>query len=68
MSPAPRWDKERPTMDNLYDINPETDEDIKADQALYEERLSVCKACDYLEGRDVQGMRCFVETARGQKK
>ena len=36
-------------MDNLYDYIRRLDEDIKADQALYEERLSVCKACDYLE-------------------
>ncbi len=29
-------------MENLYDYIQRLEEDIKADQALYEERLSVC--------------------------
>lgn len=33
-------------MENLYDYIQRLEEDIKADQALYEERLSVCKACE----------------------
>ncbi len=48
-------------MDNLYDYIRRLDEDIKADQALYEERLSVCKACDYLEAGMCRACGCFVE-------
>ena len=48
-------------MDNLYDYIQRLDEDIKADQALYEERLSVCKACDYLEAGMCRACGCFVE-------
>lgn len=54
-------------MDNLYDYIRRLDEDIKADQALYEERLSVCKACDYLE-RYVQGVRVLRGAARGDTR
>lgn len=48
-------------MDNLYDYIQRIDEDIKTDQALYEERLSVCKACDYLETGMCRACGCFVE-------
>ena len=48
-------------MDNLYDYIRRLDEEIKADQALYEERLSVCKACDYLEAGMCRACGCFVE-------
>lgn len=48
-------------MDNLYDYIQRLDEEIKADQALYEERLSVCKACDYLEAGMCRACGCFVE-------
>ena len=48
-------------MDNLYDYIRRLDEDIKADQALYGERLSVCKACDYLEAGMCRACGCFVE-------
>ena len=48
-------------MDNLYDYIRRLDEDIKADQALYEERLSVCKECDYLQEGMCRACGCFVE-------
>ncbi|MDE7271603.1 MAG: hypothetical protein K2N95_00890 [Lachnospiraceae bacterium] len=48
-------------MDNLYDYIQRLDADIKADQALYEERLSVCKLCDYLEAGMCRACGCFVE-------
>ena len=35
-------------MENLYSYIQHLDEDIKAEQALYQERLAVCKECDYL--------------------
>ena len=48
-------------MENLYDYIQRLDEEIKADQALYEERLSVCKACDYLDAGMCRACGCFVE-------
>ena len=36
-------------MENLYEYISHLDENIKADGALYEERLNVCKECKYLE-------------------
>ena len=48
-------------MDNLYDYIQRLDEDTKADQALYEERLSVCKECDYLQEGMCRACGCFVE-------
>ena len=53
-------DKEAYT-DNLYNYIQRLDNDIKADQALYEERLSVCKTCDYLEAGICRACGCFVE-------
>lgn len=48
-------------MDNLYDYIQRIDEEKKADQPLYEERLSVCKTCDYLENGMCRACGCFVE-------
>lgn len=55
-------------MDNLYDYIRRLDEEIKADQALYEERLSVCKACDYLEDGMCRACGCFVELRAVMRK
>ena len=55
-------------MDNLYDYIQRLDADIKADQALYEERLSVCKACDYLEDGMCRACGCFVELRAVMRK
>ncbi len=48
-------------IDNLYDYIQRLDENIKINQALYEERLSVCKICDYLESGMCRACGCFVE-------
>lgn len=46
---------------NLHDYIEHLDEDIKADKALYEQRLSVCKSCDYLQEGMCRACGCFVE-------
>lgn len=48
-------------MENLYAYIERLDEDIKTDKALYEERLSVCKACSYLTEGMCRACGCFVE-------
>lgn len=48
-------------MENLYAYIERLDEDIKADKALYQERLSVCKECDYLADGMCRACGCFVE-------
>ena len=55
-------------MENLYDYIQRLDQDLKADQALYEERLSVCKACDYLEDGMCRACGCFVELRAVMRK
>lgn len=48
-------------MENLYAYIERLDEDIKTDKALYEERLSVCKTCNYLTEGMCRACGCFVE-------
>lgn len=48
-------------MENLYSYINRLDKDIKADKALYEERLSVCKECRYLADGMCRACGCFVE-------
>lgn len=48
-------------MENLYSYIEHLDEDIKADKALYEERLSICKECSYLAEGMCKACGCFVE-------
>ena len=48
-------------MENLYAYIERLDEDIKTDKALYEERLSICKACNYLVNGMCRACGCFVE-------
>lgn len=48
-------------MENLYAYIERLDEDIKADEALYQERLSVCKACANLADGMCRACGCFVE-------
>ena len=48
-------------MENLYSYIQHLDEDIKAEQALYQERLAVCKECDYLSEGMCRACGCFVE-------
>lgn len=46
---------------NLHDYIARIEEDIKAPDVLYEERLAVCKECDYLQEGMCRACGCFVE-------
>lgn len=46
---------------NLHDYIARIEEDIKTPDALYEERLAVCKECDYLQEGMCRACGCFVE-------
>ncbi len=48
-------------MENLYDYINRLEEDIKTDKALYEERLTVCKSCNYLSDGMCKACGCYVE-------
>lgn len=48
-------------MENLYSYIQHLDDTIKADKALYEERLAVCKDCHYLADGMCRACGCFVE-------
>lgn len=50
-------------MENLYEYISHLDENIKADGALYEERLNVCKECKYLAGWYVPRLRVLRRAA-----
>lgn len=44
------------------------DADVKTAQEIYEERLAVCKECDYLETGTCQACGCYVELRAAVKK
>ena len=46
---------------NLHDYIERIEEDIKTPDELYEERLAVCKECDYLQEGMCRACGCFVE-------
>lgn len=46
---------------NLRDYIANLDIDVKAPGLLYEERLAVCKECDYLFQGMCRGCGCYVE-------
>lgn len=46
---------------NLHDYIENLDEDIKASKEIYEERLKICKQCDYLAEGMCRACGCFVE-------
>jgi hypothetical protein len=48
-------------MENLYSYIERLDEDIKTDKALYDERLAICKDCNYLSDGMCRACGCFVE-------
>ena len=48
-------------FENLHTYIKNLDEDIKATQEVYEERLKICKECDYLEQGMCKACGCFVE-------
>lgn len=44
------------------------DADLRADEALFEKRLSVCKECDRLSEGTCLGCGCYVELRAAVKK
>ena len=44
------------------------DRDLKTAQSIYEERLSICKQCDYLEAGTCEACGCYVELRAATKK
>lgn len=48
-------------MDKLYRYIELLDADVKAKEEIYQERLHVCKRCDYLEAGTCQACGCYVE-------
>ncbi len=53
---------------NMYEYIAQLDPDIKADTALYEERLAACKACEHLMNGMCRVCGCFVEMRAAVKK
>ena len=54
-------------MENLYAYIDRIEEDSKADKAVYEDRLAVCKECKYLNEGLCGACGCFVELRAVQK-
>jgi len=48
-------------FDNLHDYMSRIDPDLKAPSELYEERLAICRTCDYLNAGMCGACGCFVE-------
>lgn len=48
-------------MENLYDYIARLEPEIKAVERVYEERLALCKDCDYLNEGMCGACGCFVE-------
>ena len=48
-------------MESLYAYIARLEPEIKADEAVYEERLGICKGCDYLKEGLCGACGCFVE-------
>jgi hypothetical protein len=53
---------------NIYEYIENLDEDIKAEEKLYEQRLSACKECDNLVNGLCRICGCFVEMRAAVKK
>lgn len=52
---------------NMYDYIANLDEDIKADETLYQERLAICKQCDNLTDGMCVKCGCYVEMRAAMK-
>ena len=48
-------------MENLYDYIAHIEEDIKTPDGKYNNRLEVCKTCDYLQEGMCRACGCYVE-------
>ena len=59
---------ERAYMEKLHRYIELLDADVKAPKGLYEDRLAVCKACDYLEEGTCQACGCYVELRAAVRK
>lgn len=55
-------------FENLRQYIANLDEELKADQKLYEERLKSCKACNFLLNGMCRACGCFVELRGVMKK
>ena len=53
---------------NLYDYMDRIDEDLKAEDEVYEKRLDICKNCDNLLNGMCKICGCFVELRAVIKK
>ncbi|WP_271713855.1 DUF6171 family protein [Anaeromicropila herbilytica] len=53
---------------NVYEYIENLDEDIKAEDMLYKERLTICKQCDNLANGMCRICGCFVEMRAAIKK
>ena len=52
---------ERQYFENLHTYIANLDEALKADGAVYDKRLAVCRRCDLLADGMCRGCGCFVE-------
>jgi len=55
-------------MNQLHRYIEQLAPDIKTAQHIYEDRLAVCKECDYLNEATCQACGCFVELRAAVKK
>lgn len=59
---------ERAYMEKLHRYIELLDVDVKAPKGLYEDRLAVCKTCEYLEEGTCQACGCYVELRAAVRK
>lgn len=55
-------------FENLHSYIANLDEEIKVEESLYEERLSLCKACDLLADGMCRACGCYVELRAVMRK
>lgn len=55
-------------MQQLHRYIEMMDADVKTAQQIYDDRLSVCKQCDYLEAGTCLACGCYVELRAAVKK
>ena len=55
-------------FENLHTYIENLDEELKVEEPLYEERLSVCKKCDLLADGMCRACGCYVELRAAMKK
>lgn len=55
-------------MEKLHKYIINLDKDVKADDILYQKRLTICKDCDRLESGTCQACGCYVELRAAVRK